>query len=130
MRHSETLAAAASLALSPAAAPRIVSPASPVREEGARKASVAMEDDEQTERKEEVSEVKSFPHRQVDLMSSGSAVASRVSCSSGNNGIFPPSLLPGFMGFPVVFVNFHLFKAIVRSPASSVVLGICEGQLP
>ncbi|KAG8091231.1 hypothetical protein GUJ93_ZPchr0011g27497 [Zizania palustris] len=42
-------------------------------------------------------------HRQVDLMSSGSAVASRVSCSSGNNGIFPPSLLPGFLGFPVVF---------------------------
>ncbi|KAG8063481.1 hypothetical protein GUJ93_ZPchr0003g18564 [Zizania palustris] len=42
-------------------------------------------------------------HRQVDLMSSGCAVASRVSCSSGNNGIFPPSLLPGFLGFPVVF---------------------------
>uniref|UniRef100_J3LNI1 Uncharacterized protein n=1 Tax=Oryza brachyantha TaxID=4533 RepID=J3LNI1_ORYBR len=60
----------------------------------------------------------------------GSTVASRVSCSSGNNGIFPPCLLPGFLGFPVVFVNFHLFKAIVRSPASSVVLGIRGGRLP
>jgi len=69
-------------------------------------------------------------HRQVDLMSSGRTVASKVSCSAGNSGSFPPCLLPGFLGFPVVFVNFHLFKAIVRSPASSVVLGICGGSLP
>uniref|UniRef100_A0ACD5YP73 Uncharacterized protein n=1 Tax=Avena sativa TaxID=4498 RepID=A0ACD5YP73_AVESA len=69
-------------------------------------------------------------HRQVDLMYSGRTVASRVSCSSGNNGTFPPCLCPGFLGFPVVSVNFHLFKAIVRSPASSVVLGICGRSLP
>ncbi|XBI71412.1 hypothetical protein VPH35_065641 [Triticum aestivum] len=69
-------------------------------------------------------------HRQVDLMYSGRTVASRVSCSSGNNGSFPPCLHPGFLGFPVVSVNFHLFKAIVRSPASSVVLGICGRSLP
>ncbi|KAL5231884.1 hypothetical protein ABZP36_030660 [Zizania latifolia] len=53
-------AAVVSLARSPVTAPRIVLPAAPGREEGVKKASVAMADDEQTKRKEEVSELTPF----------------------------------------------------------------------
>ncbi|KAJ0979188.1 hypothetical protein J5N97_014662 [Dioscorea zingiberensis] len=67
------------------------------------------------------------------FMSSRSSVATSVSCTSGNKAnlwIFS-SLLPGFLGTPIVYVNFQLFKAIVRIPSSSVIVSeICGGSLP
>lgn len=66
----------------------------------------------------------------LTFMSSRSTVASSVSCVSGNKGNFSVLILPGFLGGPVVCVNFQLFKAIVRIPSSSIVLGICGGSQP
>ncbi|KAH0469042.1 hypothetical protein IEQ34_002274 [Dendrobium chrysotoxum] len=62
----------------------------------------------------------------VIFMYSRSTVASAVSCASGkkkSSGVLIV-LLPGFLGYSVDFVNFHLLKAIVRSTYSSAVLGI------
>ncbi|RRT37918.1 hypothetical protein BHE74_00039596 [Ensete ventricosum] len=63
-------------------------------------------------------------------MNSRSTVASTVSCTSGNKSKFGllVCLLPGFLGFPVVRVDFQLFKAIVRNPSSSVVFETCGGS--
>jgi len=63
-------------------------------------------------------------------MNSRSSVASSVSCASGNKGNFSVLVPPGFLGAPVVCVNFQLFKAIVRIPSSSAVLEICGGSQP
>ncbi|KAI0527556.1 hypothetical protein KFK09_003160 [Dendrobium nobile] len=62
----------------------------------------------------------------VIFMYSRSTVASAVSCASGNkksSGVLV-GLLPGFLGYSVDFVNFHLLKAIVRNTYSSAVFGI------
>ncbi|KAG0477422.1 hypothetical protein HPP92_014263 [Vanilla planifolia] len=66
----------------------------------------------------------------VIFMNSRSTVAPTVSCTSGNNKSFGVSicLLPGFLGTPIVRVNFQLFKAIVRDPSSSLnvdIFGVC-----
>ncbi|WOL16330.1 hypothetical protein Cni_G25117 [Canna indica] len=64
------------------------------------------------------------------FMNSTGTLSSAVSCTLGNKGIFGllVCLLPGFLGFPVFSVDFQLFKAIVRNPSSSVVLGFCGGS--
>ncbi|KAK5832742.1 hypothetical protein PVK06_016545 [Gossypium arboreum] len=57
------------------------------------------------------------------FMNSSSTVASTVSCKLGNKNDFLvwilACLLRSFLGTPVAFINFHLFKAIVRCPSSS-----------
>ncbi|KAK8579824.1 hypothetical protein V6N12_070130 [Hibiscus sabdariffa] len=56
-------------------------------------------------------------------MNSSSTVASKVSCKSGNKNDslvwILACLLRSFLGTPIAYINFHLFKAIVRCPSSS-----------
>ncbi|KAK4382909.1 Methylesterase 17 [Sesamum angolense] len=60
------------------------------------------------------------------FMNSRSPVASAVSCQTGNKNKFLLWILccffPRFFGSPVAFVNFLLFKAIVRWPSPSVLI--------
>ncbi|KAI3911410.1 hypothetical protein MKW98_010297 [Papaver atlanticum] len=55
------------------------------------------------------------------FMNSRNIVASAVSCESGNKNDFLCwvliCLLSQFLGARIAFVNFHLFKAVDRSPS-------------
>ncbi|KAJ4970162.1 hypothetical protein NE237_003261 [Protea cynaroides] len=66
------------------------------------------------------------------FMSSRSTAASIVSCKSGNKNDFfvwiLVCLLPQFLGTAIAYVNFLLFKAIVRNPSSSVCILDCFGE--
>lgn len=59
-------------------------------------------------------------------------MVSAVSCALGkkNSSGDLLGLLPGFLGAPVVCVNFLLFKATARNSSSSFALDICGGGLP
>ncbi|KAK9186809.1 hypothetical protein WN944_018198 [Citrus x changshan-huyou] len=60
----------------------------------------------------------------VIFMNSRSTVAFTVSCKSGNKNDFFYWILvclpPTFLGTLIAYVNFFLFKAIVRCPSSSL----------
>ncbi|KAL5711493.1 non-specific serine/threonine protein kinase [Ranunculus cassubicifolius] len=64
-----------------------------------------------------------FSFEQLIFMNSRSTVASSVSCQAGSKNDFSSilvCLLPKFLGLSFAHVNFHLFKAIIRNPSSSV----------
>lgn len=69
----------------------------------------------------------------LQFMNSRSAAASTVSCKTGNKNkflfCFLICLFPRFLGSPVSFVNFLLFKAVVRSPSSSVPVYDISGEI-
>lgn len=60
----------------------------------------------------------------VIFMNSRSTVAFTVSCKSGNKNDFFYWILvclpPTFLGTLIAYINFFLFKAIVRCPSSSL----------